>query len=132
MIELISTGIEKLVQQLSLFVRGDAVLRMVQAANAPQCMYEGVGSVSSTAVTLIQQAQTSGQDYSVLVIQFTSAAQAGYWACSGADPKADGTLGMSIAAGGAVLTIMGVTNIQNFKMIAATGNTMPFAYQLYR
>jgi hypothetical protein len=132
MIELVSTGIAKLVQLFTLFIEDNAELRMRQATNAPQCLFEGVGTVIATGFTQIDQAQTSGQLFSSLRITFTPAAQTGFWSLSGAAPRADGTFGVPIAAGGAVLDISGSTNIRNFKMIAATGNTMPFSFQLFR
>lgn len=130
-INLESDALAKLVQQLDVFIRDDAQLRLVQARNAPQCLFEGTDTVTATALYRIQQALTSGQDYTVLVIQFTSTAQAGRWGIA-TTPRADGTAGMQILAGGQSLQIYGVNNIKNFSMIAETGNTMPFSYQLYR
>jgi hypothetical protein len=89
------------------------------------------GTVVDTAVTVIGRVQARAENYSILQIQFSSTSGLGRWLCTGADPSAAG-FGMPILSGGAFLEIRGVDNIENFKMIAETGQTMQYNALLYK
>jgi len=90
-------------------------------------------SVVDTAFSLMTEAANNQQiAFSSALITFKAASGLGYFDVTGGTPAADGSRGLEIAAGGGTLEIEGAENIRNFRVIAATGNTMTFSYLLFQ
>ena len=84
--------------------------------------YEQV-DVTDAAIAVIPRLRANTEVWSILYIQFSTPSGTGRYLIDGSDPTAAGR-GVPILAGGAQLIIRGVDNINNFKMIAETGQTM--------
>jgi hypothetical protein len=89
------------------------------------------GTVTDTAVTAIARVQSQSENFSILLIQFSETSGTGRFLVTGANPTAAG-FGMPILSGGTTLTIRGVDNINQFRMIAETGQTMEFNALLFK
>lgn len=89
------------------------------------------GSVADTAVSVITRVASQAESYSVLIVQFSETSGRGRYQITGANPTAAG-VGMPIISGGSQLTIRGVDNINNFKMIAETGQAMQYNALLFK
>jgi len=85
-------------------------------------VYEQV-PVIDTVIAVISRLQAKTEVWSILYIQFSTASGTGRYLIDGSDPTAAGR-GVPILAGGSQLIIRGVDNINNFKMIAETGQVM--------
>jgi len=123
---------DKILDVLQRFVEARADLRQEQSKNAPFPDVMVNGTVVATAVTVFSEAVSGQQTYSFAVVVFSEAAGAGRYSINGLAPKADGTVGIPIPSGFSTITIFGYRAIQSFQMIAETGQTLPFAYQLFR
>lgn len=126
-------ALRKIVEDLAAIIRQDYILRGLQAGNAPLAKYPNYGTVLATALTVpVPQQLTPGNEvFSWLQVTFSDASGAGFYSVTLDVPTATGTTGFPIPAGGGTLWIPGMANIKNFKVIAATGQTMPFAAQLF-
>lgn len=138
----IRTAADILVQ----FFKGDQKLRQTQSDNEPFAdgMQQG-SNVNGTDTMVLpngatQQAApftifvdgqiTTNKKYSYIVVMLRSTSGQGFYTMqAGINPKQDGTIGHEIPAGGTTLNIPGVKNIQNFKMVPATGATLNYTIQ---
>ena len=89
-------------------------------------------TVTDSVPVVIDVAQDESQEYSIAVLRFTAASGAGFYDPTGGTPKADGSRGLELEAGGGKFTIRGTWNIRKFTIIAAAGATMTFAGVLYK
>lgn len=117
---------------LQRFVEQRADLRQQQSKNAPVPDVMINGTLIDSALTVFTEAQSGQQTYSFAVVVFSEAAGAGRYSVNGQAPRADGTIGIPIPSGFSTITIIGYNAIKDFKAIAETGQTSPFAYQLFR
>lgn len=85
-------------------------------------VYEQI-AVTAADIFTVSRLRAGTEVWSILFIQFSTPSGTGRYLITGSDPTAAG-VGMPILAGGMQLTIRGVDNINNFKMIAETGQTM--------
>lgn len=129
----LSAGVwDQILLVLQRFVEQRADLRQQQSRNAPVPDVMVNGTVTDAAITIFAEAKSGQQVYSFAVVVFSEAAGAGRYSVNGLQPKADGTIGIPIPSGFSTITIIGYQSIQQFQMIAETGQTLPFAYQLFR
>lgn len=89
------------------------------------------GTVTDTAVSTVLRLAAQAEVWSILMIQFSEASGRGRFLITGANPSAAG-FGMPILSGGTLLTIKGVDNINNFRMIAETGQSMEFNALMFK
>jgi hypothetical protein len=122
-------GLATVTQLLYQLLAGTQVSRLLQAANAPQIVAENSGTLTDAAVVAITEAAQLTTAFSFLVVVFDEAAGTGRYSYI-KQPTAAGA-GFQIAAGGGNLVIFGSQNIQRFKMIAETGQTLGYTYGLY-
>jgi hypothetical protein len=85
-------------------------------------VYEQI-AVTAANIETVDRLRANTEVWSILYIVFSTPSGTGRYLITGGDPTAAG-LGMPILAGGSQLVIRGVDNINNFKMIAETGQTM--------
>lgn len=131
----------KLAALLRSIAQLDAPLREIQSRNAPAGSYMGNGTPgdnSGTSATLtdaaiidIPEARSGQETFYSCSVMFQSTAGSGRYTVNGTPPKATGT-GLPIPSGGGQLTISGMDNIRKFRMIAETGQTLNFVYQLFK
>lgn len=115
-------------------LKNDAALRDIQSQNAQRACYgdQPVGGVTGATIYQITQALAGSEHFYSLVITFGPTSGTGrYDLGSGLIATAAGD-GVSIPAGGGVLTIIGHDNIRNFRMVAETGQTLLFARYLFK
>lgn len=96
-----------------------------------RALYYEQGTVTDTDVSTIQRVQSQAEEYSILLLQFSETSGRGRYLITGANPSAAG-VGMPIISGGTQLTIRGVDNINNFRMISETGQTMEYNALLFK
>lgn len=132
-LELEAPGIRKLVDQQALALRQDAELRAVQGANALQAKNfdQPAGGVTGNTLYLITEAQIqSSQKWPLLILTFETASGSGRFRIDGGTPTP--TQGTQIPSGGGfTLTIPGIEQIRNFRMIAEGGQTLLFSRYLF-
>ena len=118
-----SPGLIEVVELLRL-IAGDPL-------STDRALYYEQGIVTDAAVRQISRTVSQSEVFSVLTVAFAGSSGAGRYQVTGAFPTAAG-VGMPILAGGYVLTIRGNDNINNFRMIAETGETMEFNALLFK
>lgn len=121
--EFYSPGLEQIVALLQL-AAGDP-------SKSDKAMFFEQGPVSDLAVTRIARVAAATESYSILMIQFSETSGRGRFQITGAPPTAAG-VGMPIISGGSTITIRGVDNINNFQMIAETGQAMEYNALLFK
>lgn len=89
------------------------------------------GDVTDAAVERIDRLAADTEAWSILYIQFSQPSGTGRYLITGTNPTAAG-FGMPILSGGSQLIIRGVDNINNFRMIAETGQTMQYNALLFK
>lgn len=139
MVDLNSPGLAKLVAQVAALMRSDAGLRAIQGQNALQARYfdqpgvfSDVGSVSVTGAILYQIAEIErrkSEVFSTLVCVFETSSGSGRYRIDGRAPTP--TIGVQVPSGGVVLTIPGMDNITNFRLMAEAGQTLVFSRYLF-
>lgn len=87
--------------------------------------------VTAAAIADIPRIASGAEVWSVLYIKFSTPSGTGRYMIDGGNPTAAG-LGVPILAGGEQLIVRGVDNINNFKMIAETGQTMEANIVLFK
>lgn len=142
--QLDSEGIRKLCEQMAASLRSGADVRGVQGQNAQQAKFfdqPGVATTYPTEQGGVFPAVTGNQvfffraainrsiNFFQAIIVFDQASGSGRWRCDGPAPLP--TVGAQVPAGGTVLTIPGLDNIANFKLIAEAGQTLTFASYLF-
>jgi hypothetical protein len=100
-------------------------------AKTDKALFYEQGNVVDTAITVVARVQAQAESYSIMIIQFSETSGRGRYQMTGANPTAAG-VGMPIISGGTQLTIRGVDNINNFKMIAETGQAMQYNALLFK
>lgn len=128
--EIHSPGLYDIVAQLAALLRSDAGLRAIQTSNAiaPYRFDQPAGGITGAVVYTVTEAPTV--KLSMLSITFDSTSGTGRYRLDGI-PAAAGGVGIPIPAGAGVLNIVGANAIQNFNMIAETGQTLSFARYSY-
>lgn len=136
-------ALQALVEQLSLFVQDNWLLRKVQAKNTARAKYFYQGALTDTAntgaeaamfvggVLLIEPAQQSDQVFSYLYITTDDASGFGRYMIDGTKPTPAGR-GFQIIDQGAAILIAGHENIKGFRMIAETGQTLNYSINLFQ
>lgn len=128
--ELTSQGIAKIAAQLAAMLRDDSILRQVQGGNAPQCKIFKPSFTLTTTPVQIVEALSQSQKYTLLIVMFQFTSGSGRFRIDGPQPTPAG-VGFPIPAGGGQLNISGIGNIQQFWMVAETGNTLDTTYALF-
>lgn len=129
--ELNAPGLAKLVQMIDRFIRDDAALRLEQSKNAPQASYFGQQSITGGAIFQLPEAQSDAQSFSGAVIFTDTPSGSGRYTIHGVPPTAGG-VGIPIPAGGTVIELLGMANLQRLKIIAETAQTLNLTYQLFK
>jgi hypothetical protein len=88
-------------------------------------------AVTAAAIADIPRIAAGTEVWSVLYIKFSTPSGTGRYLIDGGNPTAAG-FGIPILAGGEQIIIRGVDNINNFKMIAETGQTMEANVVLFK
>jgi hypothetical protein len=96
-----------------------------------KAQYFEQGLVTDTAVSFIQRVASYSEEYSILMVQFSETSGRGRFDMTGGDPTAAGR-GMPILAGGSLIVVRGVDNINRFKMIAEVGQSMQYNALLFK
>jgi len=122
---------DKILLVLERFAEQRADLRQEQSRNAPVPDVMVNGTLTDSVITRLTEAISGQQTYSFAVIVFSETAGSGRYTINGLNPTAAG-VGIPIPSGFSTITITGYRPIQDFKAIAETGQTLPFAYQLFR
>lgn len=142
----VGKAVERAVDVLEAFFKNDRDLRKSQSENEPMANgYQQGSNVNGTDTMVVpssgaQQAapfttfldgqDTTAKKYSYIVVIIFSTSGAGFYSIQKSIiPTQSGTIGIEIPAGGTVLTIPGVVNIENFKMCPATGATLNYVIQ---
>lgn len=123
-------GLAKATDLLFKILSGDLNARILQAQNAPQLIAEVQGTLTPAVAVDVPLARNRTVAYSWLVIVFDSTAGSGRYSFANNQSAAGG--GFEIPSGGGPLTVFGSEQIRNFKMIAETGQTLPFTYGLFQ
>lgn len=128
---IVSPGLDAAVEVLARMAKDDRELRILRAQNAPMAVGYEQGTLTATLMRVIADAQSGSSTYSFLAVFFDEASGKGrYQIVPGQLPSAAGS-GLPIPSGGSVIYIAGAVNIQQFKMIAETGQTLNYAWVLF-
>jgi hypothetical protein len=100
-------------------------------AKADKALFYEQNTVADTAVVKLTRTQAQAENYSILIVTFSETSGRGRYQITGSDPTAAG-VGMPIISGGSTLTIRGIDNINNFRMIAETGQAMQYNALLFK
>ena len=120
-------------RELLHYVRGlfmlDLDVREQRTVNAERAMIFTSATVTAAQVTLLRdlvQALQADEYFTTALIMFDSTSAAGRWRIDGGTPTAGGGAGsgMPITAGGGTLTITGLANIRDFKVIGEAANLL--------
>src|SRR5262245_24411471 len=123
------------------FLRDEAIgrqrVRAEQSLNAPRATYYQQGIIDATTVHRINsdELRMNAVIFSFMVLVLDKSAGDGRYMINGDLPTAAGH-GIQLAggngAGTTVLTLTGQENMRSFRIIAETGNLLPYALQLFR
>lgn len=118
-----SPGLEEIVRLLRL-TAGDP-------SQTDKAVFYEQATVTAAAVVRISRVAAAAESFSILMITFSETSGRGRYQITGGEPTAAG-VGMPIISGGTTLIIKGVDNINNFKMVAETGQTMEYNALLFK
>lgn len=118
-----SPGLEEIVRLLRL-TAGDP-------SQTDKAVFYEQATVGATSVVRIARVAAAAESFSILMITFSETSGRGRYQITGGEPTAAG-VGMPIISGGTTLIIKGVDNINNFRMIAETGQTMEYNALLFK
>jgi len=130
-------ALQALVEQLSLFVQDNWILRKIQAKNTARSAYFFNGTLTGTTVLLFEPAQQSDQVFSYLYLTTDDQSGFGRYRIDGVNPfigtAAAGTkIGFQVINQGAAILIAGHENIKGFRMVAEFGQTLYYTASLFQ
>ncbi len=128
-------GVKRILEILTWFAQDSWELRKQQALNAARAAYSSYGAtLTGSAVLSIPQAQQSDQVFSFLVFVTDANSGAGRYRIDSINPNPSTTPpeGIPIFTGGYEVTIAGHENIKGFRVIAETGATLNYSYNLFQ
>ena len=110
-----------------------ALLKLIAGdpTTVDQALVYEQGTVTDTVAVAIQRVQAQIENYSILIVAFSETSGRGRYLPTGSSPTAAG-VGMPILSGGAVIIVRGTDNINRFRMIAETGQTMEYNALLFQ
>jgi len=136
-------ALQALVEQLSLFVQDNWILRKIQAANTARAKYYFQGVLTPTTntgaeaaefvsgVLRLAPAQQQDQVFSYAYITTDNLSGFGRYMIDGTNPTPAGR-GFQIIDQGAAILIAGNDNIKGFRMVAETGQTLNYSINLFQ
>ena len=136
-------GLQALVEQLSLFVQDNWILRKVQARNTARAKYFYQGVLTPTTntgaeaaqfinnVLRLEPAQQQDQVFSYAYITTDNLSGFGRYMIDSTDPTPAGR-GFQVLDQGAAILIAGNENIRGFRLVAQTGQTLNYSINLFQ
>ncbi len=130
-------ALQALVEQLSLFVQDNWVLRKVQSLNTARSHYFFTGTLTGATVLLFEPAQQSDQVFSYLYLTTDNVSGYGRYRIDGQPPNggtgaAGSQTGFQVINQGAAILIAGHENIKGFRMVVESGQTIYYTASLFQ
>lgn len=130
-----STALPKIVELLDLFAKDNWALRKERAKNAARSAYFNGGNTLTGATVLeIPQAQQSDQTFSYLLFVTDELSGKGRFRTDAIAPdvSVNPPVGLPIFNAGFEVIIRGHENIKGFRVMAESGATLRYTYELFQ
>lgn len=123
-----------IIKILDLFVKDSWELRREQAKNAARSAYFTSGTLTGSTVLSIPQAQQSDQVFSFLLFVTDENSGKGRFRTDSIDPDVSVSppIGLPIFNAGFEVLIRGHENIKGFRVMAESGATLNYTYELFQ